>query len=212
MQAIIIPFHPRASAGSRAASLTSTSAVIPASPTRGEAKTLCHHSSGMRSRCAHLRAADTPAPISEAMASGDGQSAMIERNVIGSSDIESPIGQFVLNCKPILSHDCGLPRGQNVPMPQQLTETAFRAAFRARVKQAREARDLTQEQVAELLGIKQGKYKQYETRSLLPHSHIARFILICGIDFDWLYTGKGRAPTTIPRQQAEPERRMRRRA
>lgn len=197
---------------SRAASAAIVSAVIPAALTRGHSKVRCHHSDGMRSRCAHFRAADTPAPISDAMASGEAQSPMIERNEIGES-IESSLGQIVLICKPNVSHDCGRPRAQTVPMAQEPGESAFRAAFRARVKQAREARDLTQEEIAELLDISQGNYKQYETRSLLPHRLVPKFVGICGVDFDWLFTGRGRAPVTIPKRMPPPiDRRVRRRA
>jgi transcriptional regulator with XRE-family HTH domain len=71
------------------------------------------------------------------------------------------------------------------------TETQYKAAFIARVKAARVARNFKQWQLAEALGMPQDKYKQYESRSLLPHHLIGRFCLITHIDPEWLITGRG---------------------
>lgn len=202
----VIPFrrrtrrrrHVRASAGSRAARAAIVSAVTPASLTTGAAKTALHHSAGIRSRCTHLRAAATPAPISSAMASGEAQSPMIERNEVIAA-IESSIGQYVLNCNVKVSHDCGELPGQNCPMGKDDAPTDFKRAFIARVRAAREARPYTQAEVADLLGMSQDRYKQYEGRSYLPHHLVTRFCTACGVDFKWLYTGAGIGPTVIPR-------------
>ncbi|MCK1518375.1 helix-turn-helix domain-containing protein [Bradyrhizobium sp. 190] len=74
------------------------------------------------------------------------------------------------------------------------TEAQFKQLFADRVRTARAATGLKQWQVAELLGIPQDKYKEYEGRSLLPHYLIGRFCLVCRADLGWLMTGKGRKP------------------
>lgn len=90
-------------------------------------------------------------------------------------------------------------------MAKPTREIDFKVSFTARVRWARLGRGYTQVQMAELLGsLDPGKYKQYETRSYLPHILVPRFCLLCGVDSDWLFTGKGRAPA-IP----EPPRRQR---
>lgn len=63
-----------------------------------------------------------------------------------------------------------------------------------RVAEARISRGYKQWQIAELLGMPQDKYKQYEKRSLLPHHLIGRFCLICRVDPEWLVTGHGKKP------------------
>lgn len=82
-------------------------------------------------------------------------------------------------------------------------KSAFVAAFLGRTKFAREARDISQQEMAELLGIDQGTYKQYEARSPLPHWIVPRFCKITGIDPTWLYTDNGRAPLVIPKARKQ---------
>ncbi len=60
----------------------------------------------------------------------------------------------------------------------------YRDQFLARVKQARG--DRSQSEMAKLLGIKQDRYKQYETVSLMPHSLIPQFCKFCRVKVDWL--------------------------
>lgn len=200
--------HARIFAGSRAASSVSRAAVRPADFADLLLKTDAHHSEGMRSRCAHLATAATPAPMSDAIASCDGQSEITDRKesifVIGES-----VGRNVLNFKATMSPDCGHVMDDTLPMAKDLTATAFTDAFQARVKAAREARGLTQDKLASGLGVDQGTYKQWETRpgSLLPHEHVAAFCLICGVDFEWLFTARGlgpalRLPKKAPRAKA----------
>lgn len=76
--------------------------------------------------------------------------------------------------------------------------TAFEAEFKARTKEAREAKGLTQVQMATALGMDQGKYKQYETRSMLPHEYIGQFLLITGRSYEWLFTGRARITHVTP--------------
>lgn len=51
----------------------------------------------------------------------------------------------------------------------------FKKAFLSRIKLARDGAGLTQEQMAERLGIQQGKYAKYETRSFMPHELLHKF-------------------------------------
>jgi transcriptional regulator with XRE-family HTH domain len=75
----------------------------------------------------------------------------------------------------------------------------YEKEFLARTKLARERIPYTQEQIARILGISQGRYKQYETRTLLPHEFITPFCLACQISETWLFSGRGRAPASLPR-------------
>jgi hypothetical protein len=116
------------------------------------------------------------------------------------------LGQIVLKRKMILSCDYGA-AGDNYPaMPKPQTTTGFRRDFIERTRWARIGRGYTQEEAASLLGLPQDKYKQYESRSLLPHELIAKFCLLCAIDEGWLFTAKGRAPAIPepPRKETRP--------
>lgn len=73
-------------------------------------------------------------------------------------------------------------------------EAQYKQAFMKRVAEARIARGLKQWELAQKLDMEQDRYKQYETRSLLPHHLIGRFCLICRIEADWLLTGHGQKP------------------
>lgn len=208
-----------------AASSTIVSDVKPARSARGRAKTADHHSAGMLSRCHHFSTAAGSAPISPANdrtaarrgLSGDGnQSSMIERkDLIVTCDLPmtESLGQIVLNRKMILSCDCAAAGDKYPAMPKAQPTTAFRRDFIARTRWARIGRSFTQAQAADLLGLAQDKYKQYESRTLLPHELVARFCLLCGIDESWLFTAKGRAPAIPEPPRQEPRKRpVRRRA
>jgi DNA-binding XRE family transcriptional regulator len=194
--------HARASAGSRAASLAKVSAVTPADFAGSDCETANHHSPGMRSLCDHFRMAGTPAPRSDAIASCDGQSRITSRNEAGSC-MPNVLGQSVLKSKPNVSHDdCG-PMGQNVPMKNQ-AKSAYKAAFLGRVAAARLLRFETQDPAATAIGLAQDTYKQYETRSLMPHHLIPRFCAICGVSTEWLISGKGAGPAVMPAPEVKP--------
>jgi transcriptional regulator with XRE-family HTH domain len=85
------------------------------------------------------------------------------------------------------------------------TERAFLQGFHRRVRWARLARPYTQDKIAALLGINQGKYKHYETRSRMPAHLIGLFCIACGIDEKWLFTGEGKAPSAAE-PPVEPKR------
>jgi transcriptional regulator with XRE-family HTH domain len=69
---------------------------------------------------------------------------------------------------------------------------AYKKAFIQRTKQAREASKLTQAETANLLGIPQDHYKQYETRSMLPRQLIPPFCAIMRVTELWLLAGRDR--------------------
>lgn len=91
-------------------------------------------------------------------------------------------------------------------MAESETEAEYKQRFMARVAEARIARGLKQWQLAEALGMPQDKYKQYESRSLLPHHLIGRFCIVTRVDPEWLLTGRGQKPIkAIQLADTEPE-------
>ncbi len=96
-------------------------------------------------------------------------------------------------------------------MAQGQTKAQLRQDFITRVKRAREARPFTQEGISVLLGIAQDKYKWYETKRFMPHEHIAKFCLACGIDAHWLFTGIGKAPA-MPKPESAPAKKTKARS
>ena len=170
----------------RAASLVSISAVKPALAAVGDSSIAFHQSDGMLLRNRHLRATSTLAPISDAMASGEGQSLITSRNEVGSL-MPSLLGQSVLNVKDDVSSDVAghfvLQSGMGKTQPS----TAFKRAFTAQIKAAREAKGLKQDQMGRLIGLSQGSYKQYEGRTLMPHELLPKFCHEAGIDIAQLF-------------------------
>ena len=198
--------HRVASTASRAARPAIFSAVSPSDCAGAVIKIDFHHSAGIRSRCSHLRTAGALAPISAAIASGEGQSPMTDRNEV-AFDIESSLGHIVLNGKANLSHDCGLAVDENGLMADKLSETEQKHAFISRVRLAREARYPTQKPILIILDIDQGLYKQYESRTPLPHRFIPKFCAATGVEIDWLLTGEGKGPVATEIAKIIPRRR-----
>lgn len=84
-----------------------------------------------------------------------------------------------------MSYDCELPLGHNVLMgtrPKQPSATYRRKQFIALTKAVRVASGKTQEQVAEALGMKQDRYKNYETKRPLRAEMIDAFLAACEAD------------------------------
>lgn len=195
--------HRRSPAG-RAARATRSSAVSPADLARSVDRIADHHSSGIRSLWSHLRAAVTGAPISVASAAGEPHSATTARNE--SNDVmsavgviaESDLGQSVLNSKAILSHDCGQPVRQTPGMGKELSEAEHKRRFIERTKRARESQFRTQNPILTILDVSQGTYKQYESRTQLPHRYIPKFCAACQVSVEWLLTGEGKGPAEQP--------------
>jgi hypothetical protein len=142
--------------------------------------------------------------MSEAIASLESQSSMSSRKDVICLAMRKLIGQSVLKRKANLSLDEELSLGHTVQMAESETETQFKQSFIDRVKAARIATGMKQWQIAESLGMAQDKYKQYESRSLLPHHLIGRFCIVTRVDPEWLVTGRGQKPIK-PLQLAEPE-------
>ena len=104
-------------------------------------------------------------------------------------------------------------------MPDAETETQYKQEFIDRVRSARIATGMKQWQIAEALAMPQDKYKQYESRSLLPHHLIGRFCILTRVDPEWLITGRGQKPLkplhlteSEPAPVAKPARKGRRTA
>ena len=194
--------HARASsAACLAAKVVRSSAVTPFKPATSVPKIADHHSAGTLSRCHHFETVDDPAPISADMASREGQSSIRARKE-RISTMDNVIGHSVLKSKAISSLDGKTALGHTVPMAASESETQYKQGFIARTREARISRALKQWELADALGMPQDKYKQYETRSLLPHHLIGRFCIICRVDPEWLITGRGKmappAPTEPP--------------
>jgi hypothetical protein len=204
-----------------AASETKVIAVTPALRARFVRKIASHHSGGIQSLCHHLETFAAVPAMSEAIPTRDGpQSSMIERNVVNRGckarrrarsergDLILPVtpsslGQHVLNHKVNVSHDCAGAALQNVLMAKGATRTDFKADFTGRVKSARISAGYTQQQIADLLHIDQGKYKQYEGRSFMAYELIPRFCLLTRIDEHWLFTGNQRAAAQPHSERAD---------
>lgn len=155
----------------------------------------------MLPRCDHFLIAETVAPMSDASASCDGHRA--SKSLGDSAGIDSRLGRFVLNDKAKVSYDYGGTPEDNAVMADRMSDTEEKLAFIRRTRLAREARFDRQKPMYKLLGIDQGLYKQYETRTPLPHRFIPRFCLIAGVDLEWLLTGEGKGPGGL---KAMPER------
>lgn len=107
------------------------------------------------------------------------------------------VGRDVLKRKSEMCHDRNRASATIILMPIQ-SASSFREQFVLRTKEARENTDYTQDEIADLLGISQGTYKNYETIRPLPHEYVHRFCALCRIDLDWLYTGKSGAKKKRP--------------
>lgn len=120
--------------------------------------------------------------------------------------IESDIRQFVLNCKPILSHERTGGLTDNCPMAKPQTDTEYLHGFKQRTWSAREHRGITQEAIAVVLGIDQTLYAKYETRGPLPHRHIRAFCIACNVTIEWLVTGQGKGAPLVEKPPPQKRR------
>ena len=79
------------------------------------------------------------------------------------------------------------------PKRRRVTPKEYRAAFAARVRQARMRARYPLEEMALLLGVTRETYTKYEGRgaSLMPHNLIVPFCLACRVSVEWLLTGIG---------------------
>jgi hypothetical protein len=197
--------RPRGLTGPLACIEASVSSVTPGMPRSAAERTSgAQNSPGMRLRSAHLRTAQMPAPISRATASCEGQSASSDLGSVAM--VPGNLGPFVLNCKANLSYDFGSPFGDPPGMADRMSESEEKAAFIGRTRAARMARFEKQKPMLTILGLDQGTYKQYETRTPLPWRLIPKFCAATGVDIEWLLTGEGEGPKTValpePRKRA----------
>lgn len=170
-----------------------TSAVSPDSLAREVERMERHQRSGTLSRCHHLETCAGLAPISEAHNSRVGQSSTTSRKEPKRSIMDHVLGQIVLDGKYKSCRDTQKFAGQNVLMDKD-AEYHFNLVLAARIKAARigvsgDPKDprFTQEKLAELLGIRQGTYKNYEKNRPIKHYLIPRFCDLCGISPQSLY-------------------------
>jgi hypothetical protein len=192
------PTHALALIGGRAAKSAKRSAVNEEAPA---ATVVCniadHHSDGIRSRCHHFRTAVKGAPMSAANASCEDQSETTDRKDT-ISDMDGTLGQKVLESKANVSRDKNEAFGEYPRMGRKVSETEEKAAFIQRTKLARIARFKSQTPICTILDLEQGTYKQYETRTYLPHRYIPKFCAATGVDIEWLLTGEGLGPAQAP--------------
>jgi len=121
---------------------------------------------------------------------------MIERNEV-KSDMVPTLGHTVLKSKAQLSHDHENQMSDYGPMVDRMSEAEEKAAFIGRVKRARLARFPKQGPILTILGVDQGTYKQYESRTPLPHRYLPKFCAATGVSLDWLLTGEGKGPEAV---------------
>jgi hypothetical protein len=114
------------------------------------------------------------------------------------------LGRYVLEVKAKPSYDLKCASEHPRHMPDRMTETEEKAAFIGRTRAARMARFEKQKPMLTILGLDQGTYKQYETRTPLPWRLIPKFCAATGVDIEWLLTGEGKGPNSIPMSQHPP--------
>lgn len=188
----------------------SASKVTLANPRPSAAETSgAHHSDGSRFLLCHFRTANSEAPVSSASASSEGHSSHTARGV--KSVIAQSLGRDVLNVKANVSYDRAVPACDNLAMADRMSETEEKLAFIGRVRAAREARFPTQKPMLVILGVEQGTYKQYESRTPLPLRLIPKFCAATGVEIEWLLTGEGIGPRVealpLPRKRTQKRRR-----
>lgn len=79
----------------------------------------------------------------------------------------------------------------------------FRDDFVKRTQTARERKNRTQEEVAVMLGIDQGTYKNYETLRPMPHHLVVPFCLAMDIEMDWLFGRPAKRAKKTPSRLSE---------
>lgn len=108
------------------------------------------------------------------------------------------VGQIVQYVKPTVSKELYVGQGQNGGMAN-LDELQFNNAYIARVRELREAKDWTAEQMAIALGVPPERYRKYESRSPLPPYLIERFALIVDRDVQYILTGRSFRQAQLPK-------------
>jgi transcriptional regulator with XRE-family HTH domain len=86
----------------------------------------------------------------------------------------------------------GEPLGILRHMADTSDEALFNNAYCQRVRDLRDERGWTADQMATALGIPPDRYRKYETRSPMPAYLVERFALIVGRDVEYVLTGKAK--------------------
>lgn len=170
--------HATSSRSRSAANSASKSADTPAALDRSSLSSGSHHSDGIELRRRHLKMASVVVPISRAKDARVGHRSMISRNeqIIGRY-----LGQRVLKYKAKSSQDSPNLLGHDVLMVRKPPRKEVRRGFIQRTREARIRCGYSQEQIAEILGMNQGTYKNYEINRPLPHELIPTFCEACEI-------------------------------
>ena len=126
------------------------------------------------------------------------------RQGAGNSGGSSALGQKLTLTSAVATNcqrsrvGCGMSRTRSgaaitTPRRRRVTPKEYRAAFAARVRQARTAARYPINEMALLLGVTHDTYAKYEGRgaSLMPHNLIVPFCLACRVSVEWLLTGIG---------------------
>jgi transcriptional regulator with XRE-family HTH domain len=93
--------------------------------------------------------------------------------------------------------------GHNLPMR---TPTTKGVQVGARIRKARDAQGLSQEQLAERLGVTKGLVSQYETGlTSVPSKRFSQLAEVLGVSSDWLLTGGEPDEQTKAQTKAELE-------
>ena len=117
---------------------------------------------------------------------------------------DQTLGRNVLKGKTKTSHDyeddswlkgCMADDNKSTPL------TAWMSGFIERTRKAREDAKFTQHEMATILGVGQGTYKNYETNRCLPHQYIPQFCTATRVNEEWLFNGR-----TSARRPPAPER------
>jgi hypothetical protein len=211
---ITFPKRHRLTSKEEAARSASTSALSPLDRAIRVPSIDFHQSDGIESRCDHLRTAGTEAPISPANSSLVGHQSMMSLKDVGRSAMPELLGQAVLKIKAKMSRDEPILLADYAALMDRMTETEEKAHFIGRTVAARRARYETQKEICALLEVDQGTYKQYETRTPLPHRLIPKFCIATGVSMEWLLSGEGKGPRReeyikyIPKLKVRPNRKQ----
>lgn len=76
--------------------------------------------------------------------------------------------------------------------PMKKAESELAQAYIQRVRDLRIARGMTQQEMADALGISLERYKKYEHRSVLPPYLLGRFAAVVNRDLGYIVTGRAR--------------------
>lgn len=137
-------------------------------------------SPGMRPRCRHFNTVSDFQPRASAKALTVGQmSSAKTASMTQASDDVSGLSRTVF---PVTAF--------HVVPSLGMSEKAYRIGLAERMRSARIARDVTQEQIGDWLGIGREAYRKHESRGSLPPYLFDAFAALTGLDVIYLLTGR----------------------